>query len=275
MAVYAPIRAFLTSQHQEHGWDKDDNFYIYIMFHHLPLQVMEAMSADATADDDAARRRRRSRSLEPTDTDSGSDDDSEAEQGGAVKVPLAAALEAAAEPSAGRCLCPATSSSILVSSLTVAHVLACCAAEKSCWVGLYLSSMSQQRSTPKRDAYGVLLHLMLRRLLSTVWLHTRRKSALLAAGQVVPRVDVQNKHLKGLLMMDQYPWMVKLLDGRTVSPSEFERLAGSLRKNWKSSTMVLQVIYPPYPEVWPGKSSSQKCSRARLTGPAGNLSSCS
>ncbi len=65
------------------------------------------------------------------------------------------------------------------------------------------------------------------------------------AGQVVPRVDVQNKQLKGLLMLDQYPWMVKLLDGRQVSPSEFERLAGSLRKNWKSSTFVLQVTCPP------------------------------
>ena len=63
-----------------------------------------------------------------------------------------------------------------------------------------------------------------------------------AAGQVVPRVDVQNKHLKGLLMMDQYPYVIRLLDGRQVSPSEFERLAGSLRKNWKSSTYVLQVL---------------------------------
>ena len=82
---------------------------------------------------------------------------------------------------------------------------------------------------------------------------TRRKAAVPTAGQVVPRVDVQNKQLKGLLMLDQYPWMVKLLDGRTVSPSEFERLAGSLRKNWKSSTMVLQVIRPPFPGVWLAK----------------------
>ncbi|CAL5228912.1 g12133 [Coccomyxa viridis] len=129
-------------------------------------EVSEAMSGDATADDDTDRRKRRSRSLDPTDSDSTGD--SAGEEGGAAKVPLAAALEAAAEPPAGR------------------------------------------------------------------------KPAVPTAGQVVPRVDVQNKQLKGLLMLDQYPWMVKLLDGRTVSPSEFERLAGSLRKNWKSSTMVLQ-----------------------------------
>ena len=48
-------------------------------------------------------------------------------------------------------------------------------------------------------------------------------------------------------MMEQNPWVVKLLDGRTVSPSEFERLAGSLRKNWKSSTSVLQAICTPMP----------------------------
>ncbi len=94
---------------------------------------------------------------------------------------------------------------------------------------------------------------------------TRRKAAVPTAGQVVPRVDVQNKQLKGLLMLDQYPWMVKLLDGRTVSPSEFERLAGSLRKNWKSSTMVLQVIRPPFPGVWLAKDRLRIALGLKLT----------
>ncbi len=88
--------------------------------HILPLQVSEAMSGDATADDDTDRRKRRSRSLDPTDSDSTGD--SAGEEGGAAKVPLAAALEAAAEPPAGRCPCPATACSILVSSLHVARV---------------------------------------------------------------------------------------------------------------------------------------------------------
>ena len=65
------------------------------------------------------------------------------------------------------------------------------------------------------------------------------------SGQVVPRINVQNKQLKGTLLLDQYPWVVKLPDGRKVSPSEFERQAGSLRKNWKSSTFIIQVTRAP------------------------------
>ena len=56
-------------------------------------------------------------------------------------------------------------------------------------------------------------------------------------------MEVQNKQLKGTLMLDQYPWMIALPDGRKISPSEYERQAGSLRKNWKSSTYVIQVIH--------------------------------
>ena len=54
-------------------------------------------------------------------------------------------------------------------------------------------------------------------------------------------MPVSNRHLKGVLVLNKRPWMVKLPDGRKVSPSEYERLAGSLRKNWKSSTHVIQV----------------------------------
>ena len=62
-----------------------------------------------------------------------------------------------------------------------------------------------------------------------------------AASAPAARVPVSNRHLKGILVLNKRPWMVKLPDGRKVSPSEFERLAGSLRKNWKSSTHVIQV----------------------------------
>ena len=62
-----------------------------------------------------------------------------------------------------------------------------------------------------------------------------------AASAPAARVPVSNRHLKGVLVLNKRPWMVKLPDGRKVSPSEFERLAGSLRKNWKSSTHVIQV----------------------------------
>lgn len=62
-----------------------------------------------------------------------------------------------------------------------------------------------------------------------------------AASAPAARVPVSNRHLKGVLVLNKRPWMVKLPDGRKVSPSEYERLAGSLRKNWKSSTHVIQV----------------------------------
>ena len=55
------------------------------------------------------------------------------------------------------------------------------------------------------------------------------------------KVNVENKGQKGLLLLDRQPWVIELPDGRQVSPSEFERLAGSLRKNWKSSTHIVQV----------------------------------
>ena len=61
------------------------------------------------------------------------------------------------------------------------------------------------------------------------------------AGKMVLQVEVQNKQLRGVLLLERYPWVVQMQDGRQVSPSEFERQAGSLRKNWKSSTYIVQV----------------------------------
>ena len=85
----------------------------------LPLQVTEAMSDDATADADAGNGRRRLSRSAPESTSGDSrdncdaqDSDSAGEQVGVVKGPLAAALEAAAEPPAGRCLCPVTAACV-------------------------------------------------------------------------------------------------------------------------------------------------------------------
>ena len=55
---------------------------------------------------------------------------------------------------------------------------------------------------------------------------------------------VRNKQLQGTLMLDRYPWVVRLSDGGLVSPSEHARRAGSRPYSWRETTSAIKVICP-------------------------------